>query len=104
MAIIERNVLRLRQGKWDDFVDHAKRWRVLAEKHGFSLTTPSRYDTGVHPWGTIVIQYHWDSMTEREAKWGRFWADPETQALGEQFDQIYESFHREMLRTIGEFE
>jgi hypothetical protein len=104
MTVIERNVMRLREGKWDDFVDHAKRWRVLAEKHGFTLTTPTRYNTGLHPWGAIVIQYHWESLTEMDAKWNSFFADPQFAPLGEQFDNIYESHHRELLFTIEEFE
>jgi hypothetical protein len=105
MAVLERSVLKpCDEYGWDDFVDHAKEWRDLAKKHGFSPGTPYRYNYGMHPWGAIVVEYHWESLTEMEAKWNSFWADPESQALGEQFFKVYESFHRELLFTISELE
>jgi len=46
MAVLERSVLKLRDGKWDDFVEHGKKWDAVAEKHGFPPAT--RYRVAPH--------------------------------------------------------
>jgi hypothetical protein len=104
VAILERSVLRLHHGAWHDFVEHGKKWDAVAAKHGFPPATRYRYNYGTQPWGTVVWEARWDSLAQMEAKWASFWADPDSQPLGEQWDSIFESFHRELLFTIREFE
>ena len=104
MAVLERSVLTLRDGKWEDFLQLAKKWEAVARKHGFSPPTRYRYNYGMQPWGTIVVEYRWESLATMEARWSSFWSDPESQPLGDQFFKIYESFHRELLFTIEELE
>ena len=104
MAILERSELKLREGKWDEFIQHAKQWDAVAEKHGFPPATRSRYNYGMQPWGTVVWEYRWESLATMEAKWSSFWSDPESQPLGDQFGKIFESFHRNLLFTIAELE
>jgi hypothetical protein len=105
MAVLERNVLKLRDGgEWDDFIAYCKRWDAFAEKHSFPPAARYRYDYGTQPWGTVVVEYRWKDMSELAAKWASFWADPESQPFGAQFFQVYETLQRELLFTIEELE
>jgi hypothetical protein len=104
MAILEQSVLKLREDAWDHFVEHAHAWDALAEELGFPPATRYRYNYGAQTWGTIVWQYRWDSLAEMESKWHSFWAHPDSQSLGDQLDKVFESFHRELLFTMQEFE
>jgi len=105
MAVLERNVLKLRDGyPWDDFIGFCKDWDAFAEKHDFPPAVRYRYDYGMQQWGTVVVEYRWEDMSELAAKWASFWDDPASQPFGAQFFQVYETLQRELLFTIEELE
>jgi hypothetical protein len=102
MTVIERNVLTLREaGRFDKFVAFSKKWDGMVAKHGFPPAERYMYHTGTQPWGTVVIDYRWENMEQREKVWDRFWNDPECDVLREEFFQVYERFHRELLHTFA---
>jgi hypothetical protein len=97
MAILERNIVQIRQGKWDAFVEFRKKFRALEERHGFPPATIYRYESGLQPTNTLVGEYLWESFSEKEEKVAKFWADPDSEGLGDEFEASVECWHVEYL-------
>jgi hypothetical protein len=105
VAVLERNVLKLRDaGNFDKYIAYQQKWNAVVEKLGFPPAACYHYDSGLQPWGTVVVEYRWEDMGQFAATWGRFWDDADCQALAGEFYEVYESFHRELLGTFDELE
>jgi hypothetical protein len=100
MAVLTRHIMKLRQGKWDKFVEFSQKYRVLTDRHGFPTPTIYRYQSGLHPAHTIVVEYLWESHTEMEATGPKLWADPASEGLGDLFDEAVETWHVEYLTKL----
>jgi hypothetical protein len=82
MAILERRILRILAGRWDDVLALEKRWDALeARLGGFAPKRRYRTLSGGLWLSMWVWEREWESLAAAEAAYARMGADPECSAL-----------------------
>ena len=91
MVIIERQMQKVRAGKWTELEDLDKRFTPVESHLGFPAKRRCRSLVGGLTTDMLIIERQWESFAAMEAAYEKILADPEHQALSEALDPILES-------------
>ncbi len=97
VIIIERNIQRITNGKWDELEQLNSQYDKLESKIGFPPKKRFRYLTGEFDTQTIVIERQWESLAKMEKLETMAYLDPEYQKLNDKFSLIIEWQRLELL-------
>jgi hypothetical protein len=101
MITVERNIQKIRPGKWAELEELDKKFNAAERRLGFP-PNKKRYRcvVGGHDMNTLVIEYQWDSLAAMEAVYEKALADPEYQALMAETEGIVESDQMELYEPL----
>jgi hypothetical protein len=91
MVIIERQIQRVRSGKWAELEELDKKFTPVESRLGFPAKRRCRSLVGGLTTDMLIIERQWESFAAMEAAYEKILADPEHQALTAALDPILES-------------
>ena len=91
MVIIERQIQKVRSGKWTELEDLDKQFTVIESGLGFPPKRRCRSLVGGYTTDTLIIERQWESFAVLEAAYEKTIANTEHQALSQALDPIIES-------------
>jgi hypothetical protein len=97
VTIIERQIQRIRPGKWGELEEIDKKNTVIEERYGYPPKTRYRYISGENDWHTLVLDREWESFAALEEALAKLSEDPESQEINESIYDIVESIRMEFL-------
>jgi len=100
MVIVERQIQKVRPGKWKELEELDKEWTAIESRYGYPAKMRYRYISGGHDWDTLVVERQWESFAATETAVEKLNADPEAQALDEKTLEIIESTQLEFLQKL----
>ena len=91
MIAVERQIQKVRPGKWAALEEIEKRFAAVESRYGFP--TKKRYQClfGAHDTNILIIERQWDSFAAMEATYEKIFPDPEHKALIAEVVEIIES-------------
>ena len=97
MIVIERQIQKVRPGKWAALEEADKKWNAVESRLGFPATK-KRYQciVGGHDLNTLIVERQWDSLAAMEAAFEKTFSDAEYQALSAEIPEIIESAQMEL--------
>jgi hypothetical protein len=100
MITLERQILKVRPGKFPDLEELDKKF--IAEETRLGFPPKKRYQCviGGHDTNTVIVERQWDSMAAMEAKFDEAFADAEYQALADEGTSIIESTQWEVYTPL----
>ena len=104
MAILERYIMKVNTGKWQEYVNASKIWGAAAERAGFPPPALYRYRSGGHPTHSDVVEYLWESFADMEEKYASIWQDLGPVEFGDKFDEAVEWYRIEYLWKLDAIE
>lgn len=101
MRILERHILRIRDGRWDDMLALEKRWDALEARVG-GFPAKRRYrplfsELGLSTW---VQEREWESLADMEAAYARLGAEPESRDMQAQHTELSENISGEVYMVL----
>lgn len=101
MAIIIREIQKVRPGQWGALEAAESKWAVFEERTGFSRKRRRfRVFSGVEDMNTIVIEFEFESLAALDAAYERGEADPEYEELMEELYTIISSSRVELYTVL----
>ena len=100
MTIVERQIQKVRPGKWEELEELDKENTVIESRYGYPPKTRYTYISGGHDWNTLVVERQWESFAAIEAAFQKLSADPEAKTLGDKSLEIIESTQLEFLGKL----
>lgn len=91
MVIIERQIQKVRSGKWLELEEIDKKFNAVENRLGFPAKRRYRCLVGGQTIDTLIVEREWESLAGAEAAYEQALADPEHRALGEALGTIVES-------------
>ena len=91
MVIIERQIQKVRAGKWAELEELDKKFTAVESQLGFPAKRRCRSLVGGFTTDMLIIERQWESFAAMEVAYEKILADPEHQALTEALDPILES-------------
>jgi hypothetical protein len=91
MMIIERQIQRVRSGKWAELEDLDKKFTVVESQLGFPVKRRCRSLVGGLTTDMLIIERQWESFAALEVVYEKTFTDPEHQALSAAVELILES-------------
>ncbi len=101
MVIIERQIQKVRAGKWTELEDLDKQFTAVESGLGFPPKRRYRSLVGGHTTDTLIIERQWGSFAAVEAAYEKAIANTEHQALGQALEPIIESQQIEFYLPLG---
>lgn len=81
MKVLERQIQKINQDKWDELEANEEKWDALESQHGFPPKRRYRALSGTHDFDTLIVEREWDSMSAMEAAFEAAFQDPEYQKI-----------------------
>ncbi len=97
MAILERQIQKVRPGKWEELEEIDKEWTTIESRYGYPPKTRYVYISGAYDANTLVVERLWDSFAALEEASQELNGDPEAKPLGEKTSEIVKSTKMEFL-------
>ena len=91
MNIIERQIQKVRAGKWTELEEMDKKFSAIESQLGFPAKRRCRSLVGGLTTDNLIIERQWESFAALETIYERALADPEHRALSEEVELILES-------------
>ena len=91
MVIIERQMQKVRAGKWTELEDLDKRFTAVEDGLGFPAKRRCRSLVGGLTTDMLIIERQWESFAALEAAYEKALTDPEHRSLSEAVEHILES-------------
>jgi hypothetical protein len=91
MNIIERQIQKVRSGKWAELEELDKKFTAVESQLGFPAKRRCRSLVGGLTTDMLIIERQWDSFAVLEAAYEKALANPEHQSLSEEVGRILES-------------
>jgi hypothetical protein len=91
MVIIERQIQRVRSGKWTELEELDKKFTAVESDLGFPAKRRCRSLVGGLTTDTLIIERQWESFAALETTYEKALTNPEHQALSEDAGLIVES-------------
>jgi hypothetical protein len=98
--IIERQIQKVRPGKWEELQAIDKKFTDIENRVGHPAKTRSTCISGGHTTNTLIVERQWESLAVMEAAFKEIAALPEWQALGAEVMKIIESQQRELYALL----
>lgn len=91
MNIIERQIQKVRSGKWTELEELDKKFVAVESQRGFPAKRRCRSLIGGLTTDNLIIERQWESFAAMEMAYERALANPEHRALSEQVELILDS-------------
>ena len=91
MVIIERQIQKVRSGKWTELEELDKKFTAAESHPGFPARRRCRSLVGGLTTDMLIIERQWESFAVLETAYEKALTNPEHQALSEQVELILES-------------
>jgi len=91
MVIIERQIQKVRSGKWAELEDLDKQFTAVESQLGFPAKRRCRSLVGGLATDMLIVERQWESFAALEAAYEKALTHPEHQALSEAGELILES-------------
>ena len=91
MVIIERQIQKVRTGKWAELEELDKKFTAVESQLGFPAKRRCRSLIGGLTTDALIIERQWESFAAMEVAYEKILADPEHRALSAALDPIVES-------------
>ena len=91
MIIIERQIQKVRSGKWAELEEMDKKFSAVESQLGFPAKRRCRSLVGGLTTNMLIIERQWESFAMLEAVYEKALMDPEHRALSEDVELILES-------------
>jgi len=91
MVISERQIQKVRSGKWPELEELDKKFTAVERQLGFPAKKRSRSLVGGLTSDMLIIERQWKSFAALESVYEKALANPEHQALSQDAEQILES-------------
>jgi len=91
MVIIERQMQRVRSGKWTELEELDKKFTAVESGLGFPTKRRCRSLVGGLTTDMLIIERQWESFAALEAAYEKALMNPEHQALSKDVELILES-------------
>ncbi len=91
MVIIERQIQKVRSGKWAELEDLDKKFTAVESGLGFPAKRRCRSLVGGLTTNMLIIERQWESFEMLEAVYEKALMNPEHRALSEDVELILES-------------
>ena len=88
MVIIERQIQKVRSGKWAELEELDKKFTVVESQLGFPAKRRCRSLIGGLTTDTLIIERQWESFAAVESVYEKALANPEHQGLSEKVELI----------------
>ena len=100
MITIERQVQKIRRGKWAELEKLNKQFDAVESRFGFPPKKRYRCWVGGQDMDTLIVEREWESMAAMEAAYSEVMADPEWQALHVGDHPVIESVQVELYQPL----
>lgn len=96
MIVIERQIQKVRPGKWEDLEKIEQEFNQM--EAGFGFPKKKRYQciVGGHDTNTLIIERQWESMAVLEKAYEGSLANPDYQKLAQKLNKIVKSIQYEL--------
>jgi len=101
MVIIERQIQRVRAGKWTELEELDKKFTAVESQLGFPAKRRCRSLVGGLTTDALIIERQWESFAALEAAYEKALTNPEHQALSQALDPVLESQQIEFYVPLG---
>jgi hypothetical protein len=91
MVIIERQIQRVRSGKWTELEDLDKKFTAVESHLGFPVKRRCRSLVGGLTTDMLIVERQWESFAALETVYEKALTNAEHQALSEEAEMILES-------------
>ena len=91
MNIIERQIQKVRSGKWAELEELDKKFSAVESQLGFPARRRCRSLVGGLTTDMLIIERQWESFAALETVYEKALADPEHRALSKEVELILES-------------
>jgi hypothetical protein len=91
MVIIERQIQKVRSGKWAELEDLDKKFTAIESPLGFPAKRRCRSLVGGLTTDMLIIERQWESFAAMEVAYEKALADPGHQGLSEALEPILEN-------------
>jgi hypothetical protein len=91
MNIIERQIQKVRPGKWAELEDLDKKFTAVESQLGFPATRRCRSLVGGLTTDNLIIERQWESFAALDAAYEKALANAEHRALSEKVELILQS-------------
>ena len=88
MVIIERQIQKIRAGKWAELEELDKKFTAIESQLGFPAKRRCRSLVGGLTTDMLIIERQWESFAAMEVAYEKVLADPEHQALSAEAELI----------------
>ena len=88
MVIIERQIQKVRSGKWTELDELDKKFTAIESQLGFPAKKRCRSLVGGLTTDALIIERQWESFAVLEATYEKALTDPEHQALSGEAELI----------------
>ena len=101
MVIIERQIQKVRSGKWTELEDLDKRFTAVESGLGFPAKRRCRSLAGGLTTDMLIIERQWESFATLESVYEKAFMSAEHQALSAEAEFILESHQIEFYVTLA---
>jgi hypothetical protein len=101
MVIIERQIQKVRAGKWTELEELDKKFTAIESQLGFPAKKRCRSLVGGLTTDALIIERQWESFAALEAAYEKALTNPEHQALSQALDPVLESQQIEFYVPLG---
>ena len=101
MAVTERRIMQINQGKWDDMIALEVEWNALEERLGY--VSPKRWTRSLAgPIGfmNLIWERDWESVAASEEAYARLFTNPECKNLLEKTEDCVSDMSNEFYNIV----
>jgi hypothetical protein len=100
MIVLERQIQKVRPGKWAELEEIDKKFNVVEDRFGFPPKKRYQCVAGSHDNNVLIVERQWDSLAAAEAAYEKAMADAEYQKLSQEVVSIVESSQLELYTPL----
>jgi hypothetical protein len=100
MKIMERLIMVIHRGAWEDLEKLEKKYEALERQWGFPPGRRYRAGASGHIMNSMITEREWESYTAREVAYEQALANPEWRGLAEESRNIIASIQAEFYHPI----
>ena len=100
MITVERQIQKIRPGKWAELEEIDKNYDAVKSRLGFPPKRRYRCYIGGHDINTLIIERQWDSLAAMEATYEKAFVDSEWQGIEAQTASIIEGVQFELYAPL----
>ncbi len=100
MVILERQIQKIRPGKWAELEEIDRKYDIVEGRLGFPPKKRFQIVTGGLDSNTLIVERQWESLAAAEAAYEKAMADAEYQQLGQAVSAVVEGSQLELYTPL----